>query len=134
MRGIVILISSEILISMITLIYNIVHTGNWSVTIVNCLILVLISLAVLIVICSKRRRWRPDPALAEEMNRRELERQKSDSQLRDLQEDVIWLKRQIAHGVRMPLAIISGYGDLLKKVITGRRKSRRCILTRYAKY
>ena len=56
MRGIVILISSEILISMITLIYNIVHTGNWSVTIVNCLILVLISLAVLIVICSKRRR------------------------------------------------------------------------------
>ncbi len=115
MRGIVILISSEILISMITLIYNIVHTGNWSVTIANCLILVLISLAVLIVICSKRRRWRPDPALAEEMNRRELERQKSDSQLRDLQEDVIWLKRQIAHGVRMPLAIISGYGDLLKK-------------------
>ena len=117
MRGIVILISSGVLISIVTIIYNTVQSGSWSVTIINCLILVLMWVGTLIIICRKGKRWRQDSALVEELNRCELERQEqeSDSQLRNLQEDVIWLKRQIAHGVRMPLAIISGYGDLLKK-------------------
>lgn len=117
MRGILILISSGILISMITLIYNMLWTDSQPITSISCLLLVLMWIVILILVCHKGKRWKQDSELVEEMTRRELERQEqeADSQLRDLQEDVIWLKRQIAHGVRMPLAIISGYGDLLKK-------------------
>lgn len=113
MRELVILIGLGILISVATLIYNIVQPGNWPVTIANCLMSIIIWLLILIIICRKGKKR--DSALVEEMSRHELERQKSDGQLRDMQENVIWLKRQIAHGVRMPLAIISGYGDLLRK-------------------
>lgn len=117
MRGILILISSGILISMITLIYNMLWTDSQPITSISCLLLVLMWIVILILVCHKGKRWKQDSELVEEMTRRELGRQEqeADSQLRDLQEDVIWLKRQIAHGVRMPLAIISGYGDLLKK-------------------
>lgn len=117
MRGIIIIISSGILLSTFVFVYNMIMADSRQVTIVSCLILILIWLMVLIIICIKGRQWKQGFALLEEHTRQEFMRQEqeTDSQLRDMEADVVWLKRQIAHGVRMPLAIISGYGDLLKK-------------------
>ena len=117
MRGIIIVDGSGILISIITLIYGIfVADSGWVVNI-TCLILMLMWIALLIVICHKGRQWKRDSAMLELITKQEIKKQEreTDSQIRNMKEDVVWLKRQIAHGVRMPLAIISGYGDLLKK-------------------
>lgn len=117
MRGIIIIISSGILLSIFVFIYNMIMADSRQVTMVSCLILILIWLTVLIIICIKGRQWKQGFALLEEHTRQEFMRQEqeTDRQLRDMEADVVWLKCQIAHGVRMPLAIISGYGDLLKK-------------------
>ena len=48
---------------------------------------------------------------AEKEKSRELE--KSQEEVKRLSEDVVWFKRMMAHNIRMPLAIISGYGELL---------------------
>lgn len=117
MRGNIIIISSGILISMIMLIYNIVTSGGRLVSIISCLVLVLLWLIILLMICRRGRQWEQTSAQLEEtaIQERRKQEEEADSRLRDMQEDVVWLKRQIAHGVRMPLAIISGYGDLLKQ-------------------
>lgn len=36
-----------------------------------------------------------------------------EQELKQLSEDVVWFKRLMAHNVRMPLAVIVGYGELL---------------------
>lgn len=117
MRGIIIITGSGILISAFTLIYSVfVADSGWIMKVI-CLILVLMWIALLLVICHKGRQWKRDSAMLEEITKQELQKQEreTDSQIRNMKEDVAWLKRQIAHGVRMPLAIISGYGDLLRK-------------------
>ena len=48
---------------------------------------------------------------AEKEKYRELK--ESQEEVKRLSEDVVWFKRMMAHNIRMPLAIISGYGELL---------------------
>ena len=38
----------------------------------------------------------------------------TDENIQKMFEDTIWLKRLLSHNFRMPMAIISGYGDMLK--------------------
>nr|DAK82843.1 MAG TPA: Signal transduction histidine kinase [Caudoviricetes sp.] len=117
MRGMIAIIGVGILITISTLIIYMCVPGSRSVMVIGCLILMFLWLALLVVTCVKGRRWKRDSALLEEITRQEMKKQENekDSEIRSMKEDVAWLKRQIAHGVRMPLAIISGYGDLLRR-------------------
>lgn len=47
----------------------------------------------------------------EQEEHRKLE--EKEQEIKKLSEDVVWFKRLMAHNIRMPLAIISGYGELL---------------------
>lgn len=47
----------------------------------------------------------------EQEERRKLE--EKEQEIKKLSEDVVWFKRLMAHNVRMPLAVITGYGELL---------------------
>lgn len=58
-----------------------------------------------------RRKRRELEEKAKEEQRNVTEKEK---ELAKLSEDVIWFKRMMAHNVRMPLAIIVGYGELLQ--------------------
>ncbi len=40
-------------------------------------------------------------------------REEKEQEVKKLSEDVVWFKRLMAHNIRMPLAIIVGYGELL---------------------
>ena len=50
---------------------------------------------------------------SEQEKLRELE--KKEREVKQLSEDVVWFKRLMAHNVRMPLAVIVGYGELLEE-------------------
>lgn len=59
--------------------------------------------------------------------RRKLE--KKEQEVKQLSEDVRWFKRLMAHNVRMPLAVIVGYGELLtENGFATREEERECIL------
>jgi len=50
----------------------------------------------------------------EEKEREEYRRlEEKEQEVKRLSEDVVWFKRMLAHNIRMPLAIIAGYGELL---------------------
>lgn len=49
----------------------------------------------------------------EQEEHRRLE--EKERELKKLSEDVVWFKRLMAHNVRMPLAVIVGYGELLSE-------------------
>lgn len=55
--------------------------------------------------------------LREEQEEREREEQRrleeKNREVQKLSEDVVWFKRLMAHNLRMPLAVINGYGELL---------------------
>ena len=62
----------------------------------------------------------------EQEERRKLEGK--EQEIQKLFEDVVWFKRLMAHNVRMPLAIISGYGELLQSgTLTSREEEQKCI-------
>ena len=43
-------------------------------------------------------------------------------------EDVVWLRRMLSHNIRMPMAIISGYGEMLKNgSFSSREEELKCI-------
>lgn len=117
MRGMITIIGVGMLITTATLIISMCVPDSRSVALIGCLILLVMWLALLVVTCVKGKRWKQDSALLEEITRQEMKKQENekDNEIRSMKEDVAWLKRQIAHGVRMPLAIISGYGDLLRR-------------------
>ena len=50
----------------------------------------------------------------EKENEKQLLLQKREEEIEMLTKDVVWLKRLLSHNFRMPMAIISGYGELLK--------------------
>lgn len=45
----------------------------------------------------------------------------------NVDEDIIWMRRIISHNVRMPMAIIKGYGDVLKKGLLGEKERQKAI-------
>lgn len=62
----------------------------------------------------------------EEDERRQLAQKQQE--LKKLSEDVVWFKRMMAHNIRMPMAIISGYGELLLDgEVSGREEELDCI-------
>lgn len=54
--------------------------------------------------------------------------EEKEPEVKILSEDVVWFKRMMAHNVRMPLAIISGYAELLlNNGFSGRQEELDCI-------
>lgn len=48
----------------------------------------------------------------------------------EMNEDIVWMKRMVSHNVRMPMAIIRGYGDVLRQNLldeTEKQKAIDCI-------
>lgn len=43
-------------------------------------------------------------------------------------EDIVLMKRMISHNVRMPMAVISGYGELLRQGLLSEAEKEKCIL------
>lgn len=44
---------------------------------------------------------------------------------KEVNEDIIWMRRMVSHNVRMPMAIIRGYGDVLRqKLLTETEKQK----------
>ncbi|MBQ7955232.1 MAG: HAMP domain-containing histidine kinase [Lachnospiraceae bacterium] len=62
----------------------------------------------------------------EQEERRKLE--EKELEVKKLSEDVVWFKRLMAHNIRMPLAIIVGYGELLTSMnFSSREEELDCI-------
>lgn len=59
----------------------------------------------------ERREQRRQQEEREREEQRRLE--EKDREVQKLSEDVVWFKRLMAHNLRMPLAVITGYGELL---------------------
>lgn len=54
--------------------------------------------------------------------------EEKEQEVKKLSEDVIWFKRLMAHNIRMPLAIIAGYGELLaNRSFATREEEQDCI-------
>lgn len=65
-----------------------------------------------------------------ESEKKESEKKEEENQelVKKLSEDVVWFKRMMAHNIRMPLAIISGYGELLlNNSFSNRQEELECI-------
>lgn len=48
---------------------------------------------------------------------------------RDAALETIWVKRMLSHNVRMPMAVIAGYGELLKKKLLREDEKEQCIIS-----
>lgn len=80
---------------------------------------------------------RQDIVEEERKKRREVERREQEKnqkleetrlEVERLSEDVVWFKRMMSHNIRMPFAIIRGYGDLLiKNSFSSREEELDCI-------
>lgn len=46
-------------------------------------------------------------------DKKKLKNKEQDSEKDEYEEDIIWMRRIISHNIRMPMAIIRGYGDVL---------------------
>ena len=63
-----------------------------------------------------------------EMNEYESVIQLKEKQIEDLSKDAEWLRRLLSHNFRMPMAIIAGYGELLKNdSFSTRKEEKECI-------
>ncbi len=72
------------------------------------------------------RRERQELLAKEQEEKRKLEGK--EQEIRRLSEDVVWFKRLMAHNVRMPLAIITGYGEMLQSgSLKNREDEQKCI-------
>ena len=62
----------------------------------------------------------------EQEERRKLK--EKELEVKKLSEDVVWFKRMMAHNIRMPLAVIAGYGELLgSEGFSSREEELECI-------
>jgi signal transduction histidine kinase len=58
--------------------------------------------------------WRKEKqSLLEKEQEEHRKLEEKEQEVKKLSEDVVWFKRLMAHNLRMPLAIITGYGELL---------------------
>jgi K+-sensing histidine kinase KdpD len=44
-----------------------------------------------------------------------------------VEDEIMWMRRIISHNVRMPMAIIKGYGDVLKQDLLGEKERQKAI-------
>lgn len=85
---------------------------SW-VIIVSGVLLMMLFICILIHYRIKKAEWERDLQMKDETI--EKAKEEETGRLRIMEEDVSQFKRKIAHSVRMPIAIISGYGDVLSK-------------------
>lgn len=58
---------------------------------------------------------------------KQIEAKKYSDKSQGVEDEIMWMRRIISHNVRMPMAIIKGYGDVLKQDLLGEKERQKAI-------